>query len=123
MFHIKKGLWMVGIPFVISLIAVIKNSAVLFALYIPVHFLILRLTPALKHCENTGMFVMVAISSIPVNIYVFGLMIETGVFFGEHLLVNIFRAILYYMVLLSIEEIVMGTLTRWFWKKQYKTIN
>jgi len=66
------------------------------------------------------MFVIVAFSSIPVNIYIFKLLIDMELLFDSFLVINILRGALYYIVLLSIEEVIMGILTRWIWKKQYK---
>lgn len=120
MLRLNKGIWMVGVPFVFSALAVIKHSIAMFILFILVHFLILKITPAFKHRENIGMFVIVAFSSIPVNIYIFKLLIDMELLFDSFLVINILRGALYYIVLLSIEEVIMGVLTRWIWKKQYK---
>ena len=120
MLHLNKGIWIVGVPFVFSVLAVIKHSVVMFILFILVHFLILKITPAFKHCENIGMFVIVAFSSIPVNFYIFKLLIDMELLFDSFLVINILRGVLYYIVLLSIEEVIMGILTRWIWRKQYK---
>ena len=120
MLHINKGVWMVGIPFVLSVVAVLKHSIAMFIIFILVHFIILKIIPAFKHCENIGMFVIVAFSSIPINVYIFKVLIDLELLFDSFLVVNILRGVLYYIVLLSIEEIIMGILTRWIWKKQYK---
>lgn len=120
MLRLNKEIWMVGVPFVFSAVAVINHSIAMFVSYILVHFFILKITPIFKHRENIGMFVIVAFSSIPVNIYIFKLLIDMELLFDSFVVINILRGILYYIVLLSVEEVIMGILTRWIWKKQHK---
>jgi len=122
MFRLNKGFFAMGIPLALSTVAVIRHSIAFFVIYILAHFLVLKITPAFKRRENIGMFVIVAISSIPINIYLFRMLSSMELIFDSFLVVNILRGILYYIVLLSIEEIVMGILTRMIWKKQYKIV-
>ena len=122
MFRLNKGYLAMGIPFALSTVAVIKHSIAFFVIYILAHFLVLKIIPAFKHRENICMFVIVAISSIPINIYLFRMLSSMELIFNSLLVVNILRGILYYIVLLSVEEIVMGILTRMIWKKQYKIV-
>lgn len=120
MLCIKKGIWLAGLPFVFSVITVLKKSVAMFVFFILVHFVILKIIPSFRHSENIGMFVIVAFSSIPINIYLFKLLVEMELLFDSFLVVNILRGVLCYIVLLSVEEVIMGVLTRWIWKKQYK---
>lgn len=122
MFRINKGMWTIGIPILLSSLTIIKHSVFIFILFILAHFIVLRITPAFRHRENIWMFVIVAFSSIPINLYLFGLLYEMELLFDSFFLLNIIRGILYYIVILSIEEIIMGTVTRLLWKKQYKPI-
>ena len=122
MLFLKKGAWLSGIPFAFSVLAVIRHSVALFVVYILIHFVVLRIMPAFRHRENIGMFIMVAFSSIPVNLYIFQMIYYTDMLFDSHLVLNIIRGVFYYIMLLSIEEIIMGVLTRGIWKKQYKSI-
>ena len=122
MLHLKKwiGILAFGIPLAFTVLAVIKHSVVLFIVSIPVHFLALKIIPAFKRCENIGMFVMVAVSSIPINVHIIKMLNEMKLILSSGLILNIVKGILCYLVLLSLEEIIMGILTRWIWKKQYK---
>jgi len=123
MFRLNKGILMVGIPLLLSTMAIIKHSVTLFVLYILVHFLVLKIIPAFKYYENIGMFVIVAFSSIPINVYIFNMLVDMGIFFDSFFIINVLRGVLYYIILLSIEEVIMGILTRWVWKKQYKFVD
>lgn len=70
MFRLNKGIWTLGIPAVLSVMTVVKHSVILFALLVVIHFVILRIVPTFKGRENLWMFIFVAISSIPLNIYI-----------------------------------------------------
>lgn len=119
---IKRGFWAVGIPLVISMISVIKQSVLLFGLFVVAHFVVVRIFPAFKHRESIWMFIMVALSSIPINIYILILLNEWGDIFNSWIIVNIFRYAMCYIVLLSMEELIMGVITRLIWRRQYKAL-
>ena len=120
MLCIKKAMWMVLIPCAFSILAVIKHSVIMFLLFILIHFLMIKVTPAFKYNENIAMFVMVGFSSMPINIYILKILNDINIISSSYLLLNIFRFALYYIVLLSVEEVIMGVLTRSIWRKQYK---
>lgn len=119
---LKKGIWMMGIPFYFSVMAVINHSVLWFVLFVLAHFAVLRIVPAFRHFESLGMFVTVALSTIPVNMYLLIALDNLMLFPDSFFFVGILRNILCYIMLLSVEEIVMGTITRWIWRKQYKSI-
>ena len=111
---------MLSIPIALSLATVIGRSYLLFALLILVHFLVIKKIPAFKGRENVWTFIIVAMSYIPLNIYLLYLMHGWGLLFNSFLILGIFRCVLYYTILLSMEEVVMGVITRFLWRKQYK---
>lgn len=123
MLRLNKSIWMAGIPFLLSAFTVIRHSVVMLAIYILAHFVILKISPTFKHCENLGMFLIVAFSSIPINIYIFKILNEMDFLFDSYLVINIMRGVLYYIVLLSVEEVIMGIFTRWIWKRQRKFVD
>lgn len=121
MLFLRRGIWTLGIPAILSLIAVMQRSIVLIAGAVVVQFLLLLLVPAFKGRESVWMFLFVAISSIPINAYILFFMNEQGYLFDDSFFIlGIFRTILYGSVLFSMEEIVMGVITRLIWKKQYE---
>lgn len=122
MFRLNKGMLMFGIPFLFSVIAVIKESVIMFLLLILAHFLVLKSTKAFRHHENIGMFVIVAISSIPINIYIFMKLAEMGFIFDSIIAMNVLRGVFYYIMLLSVEELIMGVVTRLIWRRQYRVM-
>ena len=120
MFRINKGVLTLAIPAVLSLITVLKHSVVLLVLMIISHFIIIKFVPVFKGKENVWMFVFVAISSIPINFYIMLLLNEWDLLFTSFFALGVLRCILYYLVLFSMEEIIMGITTRVIWRKQYK---
>lgn len=120
MFRINKGVLTLAIPAVLSLITVLKHSVVLLVLLIISHFIIIKFVPVFKEKENVWMFVFVAISSIPINFYIMLLLNEWDLLFTSFFALGVLRCILYYLVLFSMEEIIMGITTRVIWRKQYK---
>lgn len=122
MFRVNKYMCAMGIPLVLSSVAVIKNSVALFILFILAHFLILKVIPAFKHYESIGMFVMVMFSYIPVNIYILFVLYDMELLYGQLAIIVFLKGILFYVILLSIEEIVMGVMTRWIWRKQHNPL-
>lgn len=119
MLRLMKRLVIILLPLALSVLTVMKHSLILFVLLIFLHFLILKLIPEMKHRENIGMFVMVAFSSIPINFEIFRVLANMGLFEDSYFFMNILRGTLYYIVLLSVEEVIMGLFTRFLWKKQY----
>lgn len=122
MLHMNKGLWTIGIPVGLSLALIIKHSAVLFTLFILAHFIILCVTPSFRHRESLWMFVIVAFSSVPLNIWLLVCSINCGLFAHSVLVLNIMKCILYYITLLSVEEIIMCAVAGCIWRKQYKSV-
>jgi len=120
MFRINKGVLTLAIPAVLSLITVLKHSVVLLVLLIISHFIIIKFVPVFKGKENVWMFVFVAISSIPINFYIMLLLNKWDLLFTSFFALGVLRCILYYLVLFSMEEIIMGITTRVIWRKQYK---
>jgi len=121
MLYLRKGVWTIGLPVVLSIVSVIKNSVILYILFILAHFLVIKITPAFRHRESIWMFVIVAVSSIPVNVMLLEFLRDVGILYGGF--VNLFmKNLLGYVLLLSVEEVVMGTITRLIWKRQYKSI-
>lgn len=107
----------------LSLIAALNQSLLLLILFPVLHFVVIRITPAFRHHESLWMFILVAVSSIPLNISILLWMIEHMDFlFDTFFVLVVFRAALCYTVLFSIEEVVMGLITRLLWKKQRKLV-
>ena len=122
MLRVNKGIWTMTIPVVLSLATVISKSLILPAVLVLAHFVVLKIAPAFRGYENVWMFIFVGISSIPLNVYVLTLMNDHELIFEPMFVLGILRCILYYSVLFSIEEIIMGIVTRLIWRKQGRIV-
>lgn len=120
MLRLNKGLWLTCIPIVLSWITVVEKSVFIFIIFILAHFIIMRVIPGFKRRENVWMFILVAVTSIPINIFILMQLSRVEMLFNSLFVLGVLRCVLYYCVLFSIEEIVMGILTRLLWKRQYK---
>jgi hypothetical protein len=118
---VKRRLWILIIPVILSWDAVRLHSLILMVLAVLAHFGALRLTPVCKRRESLWMFLLVALSTIPLNLH---LLAEYGDLVGvsrnSGIIALSLLSIIWYDVLLSVEEIIMGIITRLIWKKQYK---
>ncbi len=120
MLRLKRGILAMGIPFVFSWIAVVKHSVLLFVALFFLHFILLKIVPGFRRRESLWMFIIVSVSSIPFNLYILSYLDECGFIFGSMFILGVLKCVLYYIVILSVEELVMGVLTRLIWKRQYK---
>lgn len=104
----------IAVQFVLAIIASVKASAVYFILAIAFAFLYIAVMPTCKYNENTWMFFMVAITVTPVNIriIIYALSGSAILFFSV-----VFGVILFF-IMLSIEELIVGIITRLVWKNQ-----
>ena len=110
------------IPLILSVAFGILHSPILLLLCILSHFLILHFVPGFKGRERLGMFLMVAMSSFPINLSVLISLWRLGGFFlGSVFPLPILRCVLYYCVMFGIEEIFMGVLATLIWRAQKKS--
>lgn len=126
MFRIKKASSAVMthsislLPISMSIVGAIKHSTVPIIL-LPITLLIaVALTPWAKKRENTWMFLLVAVSGIPVNVVLIRWLFELPIFESHFFLLTLFRGVALYIMLLSAEELILGVVTRMIWKNQYK---
>lgn len=119
MLRLNKSLWTVFVPLVFSFLSIVMQSFVVFILSILLHFVVLCLVADFRRNENAWMFIMVALSTIPINFFLLLVFSNCEMLFYSVGFVNILKGILYYIALFCIEEAAMGTITRLIWKKQY----
>lgn len=83
-----------------------------FALVIALVLLVITVTllPMFRKNANLWAFVFTAALSVPINIYAILLLSDLDLFFYETMFMNILMGILYYCVLFSTEEIIVGSL-------------
>lgn len=108
------------IPLILSLICVLKEIWILLLFCVAALFAIVGLVPLFKRRESIWMFVFVAAAACPVNIKLTCWFIIEGPGFVGAWYGDIFLGLLMCGVLMSVEEIVFGVITRLIWKRQYK---
>ena len=105
-----------------SWLTVFNRSIVLLFLFILAHFVVIKVISYLKRHENLWMFILVVITSIPINFYILLQLHKLNMIFNSFYVLGILRCVLYYCILFSVEEIIMGVLTRMIWEKCIKLI-
>lgn len=126
MFRIKKTPGAVKtytaslLPISLSIVGAIRHSPILIVL-MPIALLIsVALTPWARKRENIWMFLLVAVSGVPVNIIVIRWLLGLSFFETHFFVLAFFRSVVLYLMLLSMEELILGVVIRMIWKNQYK---
>lgn len=103
----QLGIGFLPLPVTIIGLATHKYLALFIALMLLV--LAVTLLPLFRKNANLWAFVFTAALSVPLNIYSILLLSELDLFFYETRFMNILMGILYYCVLFSAEEIIVGS--------------
>ena len=126
MFYIKKAANTVLscsvslLPILLSAAGVINHSPILIALLPFALLTAAAFTPWARNRENVWLFLLTAVSGIPINIMLIRRLLGLPVFESCFFLLTVFRGAALYIMLLSAEELMLGVITRMIWKKQYK---
>lgn len=112
-------LMFVIIPLALTVAGAVKGSFVIMALSIPVLFLLVALLPFCKKRENLWMFIYGIITLIPVNIFIIN-HAELYVYLGENIFSEIITYASVFLLMQSVEQVALGLITRFIWKRQYK---
>lgn len=114
--HLITGI----IPLVFSTVFAVNDSWLVFGLCILSLFMVVGTVPFFRKRESLYMFIIVAITGIPVNISLCCDFISNSAFLIEPLFYRILCSVLLFCALFSTEEIAFGLITRLIWKRQYK---
>lgn len=109
------------LPSVISLVAVINRSVLLAVLSVIGIYLSVAVLPCARRYENIWVFFLSMFASIPFNIKIIDILTRESFVENDFMLLHIMRCTLIYVVLFCVEEITLGAVARFIWKKQ-KTI-
>ncbi len=115
------GFVFASLPSVISLIAVINRSILLAMISIIVIYLLVAVLPCARHYENIWVFFLSIFASIPFNIKLIDILARAIFIENDFVLLHILRCALIYVILFCVEEIILGAVARFVWRKQ-KTI-
>lgn len=120
MTHKKIGLvnaTLLSAPLVLGIVAVRNQAIALSVASICLMFLLLRL-PICRKRESLWTFFLTTITTIPINLFLIKLV--TDFLYERSLILCIVKGICIYLVLLSIEQLAFGAITRIFFRRQYK---
>ena len=118
--NINSAIFSISItaPMLLSIMAAHFNSVILGAITIIVVFLLLKI-PQFKYRENLWMFVIATFATIPLNITIIKMINDT--FLDCYDVVSkILAGFIVYAILFSFEQIMLGLITRFFYRRQYK---
>lgn len=120
MYGLRKILYefqyaLIAVPVVLAIIAASKASIILSILSILLTVTDVAVLPVCKNNENVWTFFMIALTVTPINIKIIVHFIQGNV----NLFIGIVMGLLLYFIMLSIEEIIAGTIVRIIWPKQY----
>lgn len=107
------------VPLAVSASGAALHSVLLMAISVPLLFGMVHVLPFCRKRENLYMFTFCALTMIPINI----LMIQAVspfLFSDESALRVTMWSVILFFVFLSVEEIILGVLTRLIWPRQYK---
>jgi len=106
--------------FLISLVAVCTKCWWLIIVNILLMYLLVAKLPVCHRRENVWLFVLTAISSVPINVKATWILLYYGLLSsGIPILGEILGVIQIYLLLFTVEEMVIGIVGRYIWKKQY----
>lgn len=109
----------ITIPTISSIFAVRYLSLISLIIIMVGVLLMLRLQ-IFKHRENLWMFVIATFATIPVNILLVKLISKSFFFDFGGIATYISKVFVIYAVLFAVEQIALGIITRFFYRKQYK---
>ena len=116
----KKRLWLLTVPFFLSLAATCAPSLWAWGAVMLSHFLLLPFCPAAKGRESVFTFLSVALSSLPLNAWGLGFLQEQWGVLGDQLRLSVLRGAVFVTVAFSLEELWMVFLSSLIWRKQRK---
>lgn len=117
---LKWSMLLLGVPFVLSIAAVCSKSLLIGVLSIFAMFLSLCL-PVCKNRESLWTFFLTTITTIPINIFLVKAIVDF--IYSEHILLYITKGICIYLVILSLEQLLFGIITRIIFRRQYKLLS
>ncbi len=118
--HKKIGIvnaTLLSAPLMLGIIAVYNHIMALSITSICLMFILLRL-PICRNRENLWMFFLATITTIPFNLFLVNIVVDF--LYSHSLILSIFKGACIYLVLLSIEQLAFGIITRFFYRQQYK---
>lgn len=104
---------------VLAMVATVKRSAIILLLVVFSIFITVGRLPFSKKHENLWVFLLASISGMPINLHLVVGAVNAGLLASDMRILAVVRATVLYMVLFSIEQLVLGYIARRIWRKQY----
>lgn len=111
-----------GVPFLLSLLAVIFDFFLLFIPAAIVLFASVAIFPVYRKRENLWMFVLAAPMLLTADIR-FAPVVSGEFLAYEYRICNILAVVLVALVMFCIEETALAVITRSIWRRQYRMIS
>lgn len=125
MLHLKENIIFLAIailPLLLSVLVSIRESITITILVIIALLCALWFLPFTNKHENIWMFLLVAISGIPLNVMMVKKIMDLIFFEIDIFLVQLLRWLLLYILIFCAEEVVFGFLTSLIWRNQKKIL-
>lgn len=113
---------MVLLPLGLNVAAVLEENGMLLAASLAALLLMVALMPAARKRESLFLFVLAAISLIPMNLWAVVWFLGTGYLEDLPLISKLFWPVLIYWMVFNIEQVILGCVARLIWPKQYKNV-
>lgn len=110
------------LPVALSTVATIHTNWCILIVAVCMMYCAVAFSGTIRKFENLYMFILVFLTSIPINIKAVIQILTLDLWIGELLFLNILRFFVLYSLLLTVEELMFGYITRRIWKNQRKLI-
>lgn len=119
----QKHLLILSIPLVLTIgtYMIVDNKTFAAIPAIISSFIVVGIVPICKHRENLWLFLVLAVSMVPVNVFLaarLGLIMV--LFYETPVWTRYVFSVLVYGICFSLEEIMTGIIARIIWRKQYR---
>lgn len=110
------------LPIIISFLSMIYKSLWLIAVAVLVMFVLVGILPYCRKHENLWVFIITALSALPINWFLFMkyTILRYYLCGGEDGIISKMVIFEYMLILMGVEQVILGLIARFIWRKQYK---
>lgn len=109
-----------ALPVALFTASVLRSSWILAILAAGSIFAVVALVPLCRRRESLWVFLITAVATIPLNIWIVHRVMDAGYFSGSFAVTEILWYCLVYFIGFSLEELLFGILARLIWKRQLR---
>lgn len=115
-YYNRSAMFAMMIPFGLAVAGSVMKSIICLILLIVSIFIIVAIFPCFRHRESLAICIMIALYGIPFNIRISYYCVKEV--FQLNIIGEILYFIIFFFVLFSLEEIVLGIIARSIWRRQ-----